>query len=93
VPACEKVSQLTHNPEQDGISNFSASSAGLVMGDAASSVDVLDRLWHGKAIQIGDGSGDDPVINNAGQKDDAVAAPEVPPSPRSPYWEIRPAIA
>lgn len=59
--------QLTHNPEQDGISNFSASLAGLVMGDAASTADVLDRLWHGKAIQIGDGSGDGPVINDAGQ--------------------------
>ncbi len=62
-----QATELTHNREQDGISNFSASSAGLVMGDAASSVDVLDRLWHGKAIQIGDGSGDDPVINDAGQ--------------------------
>jgi hypothetical protein len=62
-----QATQLTHNPEQDGISNFSASPAGLVMGDAASSVDVLDRLWDGKAIQIGDGSGDDPVINNAGR--------------------------
>jgi hypothetical protein len=61
------ATQLTHNPEQDGISNFSASPAGLVMGDAATSVDVLDRLWHGKAIQIGDGSGDGPAINNAGQ--------------------------
>lgn len=59
--------QLTRNPAQDGISNFSASPAGLVMGDAASSVDVLDRLWHGKAIQIGDGSGDDPAINDTGQ--------------------------
>lgn len=61
------ATQLTDNPAQDGISNFSASPAGLVMGDAASTVDVLDRLWHGKAIQIGDGSGDAPVINNAGQ--------------------------
>jgi hypothetical protein len=62
-----QATQLTDNPEQDGISNFSASPAGLVMGDAASSVDVLDRLWHGKAIQIGDGSGNAPVINSAGQ--------------------------
>lgn len=37
------------------------------MGDAASSVDVLERLWHGKAIAIGDGSGDAPAINKAGQ--------------------------
>jgi hypothetical protein len=62
-----QAAQLTHNPGQDGISNFSASPAGLVMGDAASTVDVLDRLWHGHAIPIGDGSGDAPVINNAGQ--------------------------
>lgn len=62
-----RATQLTHNPGQDGISNFSASPAGLVMGDAASSADVLDRLWHGKAIAIGDGSGDAPAINNAGQ--------------------------
>jgi hypothetical protein len=62
-----QAAQLTHNPEQDGISNFSASLAGLVMGDAATSVDVLNRLWHGKAIKIGDGSGDAPAINNAGQ--------------------------
>ncbi len=62
-----QAAQLTRNPRQDGISNFSASPAGLVMGDAASTVDVLDRLWHGKAIPIGDGSGDDAAINNAGQ--------------------------
>jgi hypothetical protein len=61
------AAQLTRNREQDGISNFSASPAGLVMGDAASTVDVLDRLWHGKAIQVGDGSGNAPVINDAGQ--------------------------
>jgi len=62
-----QAAQLTHNSGQDGISNFSASPAGLVMGDAASSVDVLERLWHGKAVAIGDGSGDAPAINKAGQ--------------------------
>jgi hypothetical protein len=62
-----KTRQLTHNPAQDGVSNFNASPAGIVMGDAATSLDVLDALKNGKAVQIGDGTGDSPIINDQGQ--------------------------
>lgn len=79
-----RASQLTHNAAQDGISNFSASPAGLVMGDAASTVDALDRLWHGKAIAIGDGTGSAPVINNAGQ----IAFELDPPGSRAGVYRI-----
>jgi hypothetical protein len=50
-----------------GISNFSASPAGLVLGDARSTVDVLEAWTRGRAVRIGDGLGDGPVINAAGQ--------------------------
>ena len=49
------------------MSNFDASPAGLVMGDARSSVDVLAALEHRKVVQIGDGVGDGPVISASGQ--------------------------
>jgi hypothetical protein len=72
-----KALQLTHNPRQYGVSNFHASTAGLVMGDAATSVDVLDALWNGKVIQIGDGNGDAPIINNQGQIANQLDPPDL----------------
>ena len=62
-----RSTQLTFNPRQDGVSNFDASPAGLVMGDARTSVDVLDALAHRKVVQIGDGVGDAPQISASGQ--------------------------
>jgi hypothetical protein len=59
--------QLTFNPPQYGVSNFSASTAGLVMGDARTGVDEVYALVHGKARLIAGGVGDVPEINNAGQ--------------------------
>jgi hypothetical protein len=47
------------------------------MGDAATSVDVLDALWKGKVIQIGDGNGDAPIINNQGQIANQLDPPDL----------------
>jgi hypothetical protein len=62
-----KARQLTFNPPEYGVSNFSASAAGLVMGDARTGVDLVDALWHGRAQLMDGGVGDAPQINNAGQ--------------------------
>jgi hypothetical protein len=59
--------ELTFNPPEYGVSNFSASAAGLVMGDARTGVDLVDALRHGKLVPMEGGVGDDPQINAAGQ--------------------------
>jgi hypothetical protein len=62
------ATQLTHNPEQYGISNFDASSAGLVMGDAASGIDLITVYENGRARDIAAGGldGGDPAISPSG---------------------------
>lgn len=60
--------QLTHNGHNFGISNFGASTAGVVMGDGAGGGDVLAALTAKGPIELdNDGDGDGPAINAAGQ--------------------------
>jgi hypothetical protein len=62
--------ELTHNPVLYGISNFSASAAGIVMADAISGTDEMERLTSRGAIPIsygGQGHGDDPQISSSGE--------------------------
>jgi hypothetical protein len=66
--------QLTFNPAEDGVSNFDASPAGLVLGDARSSVDQAEFMRGGKPHLLGGGIGDSPQINDAGQVVDFASA-------------------
>jgi hypothetical protein len=60
--------ELTHNGHNFGISNFSASTAGIVMGDAAGGADVLAALTARGPIELKNGGdGDGPAMNAAGQ--------------------------
>jgi hypothetical protein len=60
--------QLTHNGRNFGISNFSASAAGIAMGDGAGGGDVLAALTAKRPIELKNGGdGDGPAINAAGQ--------------------------
>jgi hypothetical protein len=62
-----RETELTHNSAGYGISSFDASPAGIVMADAASSIDVLARLTS-KGVQFLRGvHGGDPHIDNAGR--------------------------
>lgn len=69
-----RTRQLTMNPSEDGVSNFSASSAGLVLGDARSSVDQAEFMRDRKPHLLGGGVGDSPQINAAGQVVDVASA-------------------
>jgi hypothetical protein len=69
--------QLTFNPPNNGVSNFNASPAGLVLGDASSGVDVAEVMRDGKPrLLAGDGGGvgDSPQINYTGQITDLASA-------------------
>jgi hypothetical protein len=68
------VRQLTFNPPQYGVSNFSASTAGLVLGNARSGVDEADIMVAGKPQPLSGGVGDSPQINSAGQIVDVAFA-------------------
>lgn len=69
-----RTRQLTFNPPEDGVSNFDASPAGLVLGDARSSVDQAEFMRAGKPHLLGGGIGDSPQINDAGQVVDFASA-------------------
>lgn len=62
-----RIQPLTHNPAGYGVSNFTASAAGIVLGDARSGLDVPEIMVAGRPRQIGDGDGDPPVISPAGE--------------------------
>jgi hypothetical protein len=70
----ERVQQLTFNPPQHGVSNFSASTAGLVLGNARSGVDEADIMVAGRPRPLSGGVGDSPQINSAGQIVDVAFA-------------------
>jgi hypothetical protein len=65
--ALSRARQITFNAPGYGVSNFTASPAGIVLGDAASGVDVPELLRGRRLEQIGDGVGDPPVIAADGQ--------------------------
>ena len=68
VSSTGKETELTHNGPNFGISNFSASTAGVVMGDGAGGPDVLAALTANGPVELADGDdGDGPAINAAGQ--------------------------
>jgi hypothetical protein len=72
-----RTRQLTFNRPQYGVSNFDASPAGLVLGDASSGVDVAEVMRGGKPRLLkggGGGVGDSPQINDAGQITDFAGA-------------------
>jgi hypothetical protein len=69
-----RARQLTFNPPQYGVSNFSASTAGLVLGDARSGLDETEIMVRGRPRLLGGGAGDSPQINAAGQIVDAASA-------------------
>jgi hypothetical protein len=69
-----RIRQLTFNRSQYGVSNFSASTAGLVLGDARSGVDEAEIMVAGKPRLLSDGVGDSPQINSAGQIVDVAFA-------------------
>jgi hypothetical protein len=62
-----RTRQLTFNPALDGVSNFNASPAGLVLGDARTTVDLAEVMHGGKPRLLSGGIGDSPQINAAGQ--------------------------
>lgn len=62
-----KQVRLTHNSVGFGISNFDASRAGVVMADAASSIDELARLTPAGARYFKDRNGTGPAINAQGR--------------------------
>jgi hypothetical protein len=67
VSSTGKETQLTHNGRNFGISNFGASTAGVVMGDGADGADVLAALTAKGPVELTDGGdGDGPAINAAG---------------------------
>jgi hypothetical protein len=60
--------ELTHNGHNFGISNFSASTAGIAMGDGAGGGDVLAALTAKGPIELRNGGdGDGPAMSAAGQ--------------------------
>lgn len=69
-----RVKQMTSNPPEHGVSNFSASTAGLVLGDARSGVDDAEVMVRGKPRLLSGGVGDSPQINAAGQIVDVAFA-------------------
>lgn len=69
-----RVRQLTFNPPQYGVSNFSASTAGLVLGDARTGVDNTEIMVRGKPRLLSGGVGDSPQINATGQIIDVAFA-------------------
>jgi hypothetical protein len=62
-----RTRQLTFNRNDYGVSNFSASPAGLVLGDASSGVDQVEIMRHDRPQPLGGGIGDSPQISGAGQ--------------------------
>ena len=69
-----RACQLTFNPPEDGVSNFDASPAGLVLGDARTTVDLAEVMRGAKPRLLGGGIGDSPQINNVGQIVDLASA-------------------
>lgn len=69
-----RARQLTFNPPQYGVSNFSASTAGLVLGDARSGVDNAEIMVKRRPRLLSGGVGDSPQINTFGQIVDAASA-------------------
>ena len=69
-----RVRQLTFNRPQYGVSNFSASPAGLVLGDARSGVDSTEIMVRGGPQLLSGGVGDSPKISEAGQIVDVASA-------------------
>jgi hypothetical protein len=68
VSSTGRETQLTRNGHNFGISNFGASTAGVVMGDGAGGADVLAALTAKGPMELRDGGdGDAPAINAAGQ--------------------------
>jgi hypothetical protein len=68
VSSTGKETRLTRNGPNFGISNFGASTAGVVMGDGAGGGDVLAALTAEGPIELKNpGDGDSPAINAAGQ--------------------------
>jgi hypothetical protein len=62
-----RTRQLTFNPALDGVSNFNASPAGLVLGDARTTVDLAEIMDDGRPRLLSGGIGDSPQINDSGQ--------------------------
>jgi hypothetical protein len=62
-----RTRQLTFNRNDYGVSNFSASPAGLVLGDASSGVDQVEIMRQDRPQLLGGGIGDSPQISGAGQ--------------------------
>jgi hypothetical protein len=69
-----RARQLTFNPPEDGVSNFNASPAGLVLGDARTTVDLAEVMRGAKPRLLGGGIGDSPQISDAGQIADLASA-------------------
>jgi hypothetical protein len=68
VSSTGRETELTHNGRNFGISNFAASTAGVVMGDGAGGPDVLAALTAKGPVELADGGdGDGPAINAAGR--------------------------
>ena len=65
---------ISFNPPEDGVSNFDASPAGLVLGDARTTVDLAEVMRGGKPRLLGGGIGDSPQISDAGQIVDLASA-------------------
>lgn len=82
-----RTRQLTFNRPQYGVSNFSASPAGLVLGDAATGVDLTEIMRDGRPRQLGGGVGDSPQISGNGQI--AVAADNEQGVRRGPWSKDR----
>jgi hypothetical protein len=59
--------RLTHNSHGFGISDFGASSAGIVMADDATGFDELARLASSGVVPLKNGNGSGPDINSAGK--------------------------
>lgn len=62
-----RVRQLTFNPPDYGVSNFSASTAGLVLGDARSGLDNTEIMVRGRPRLLSGGVGESPQINAVGR--------------------------
>jgi hypothetical protein len=82
-----RTRQLTFNRPEYGISNFSASPAGLVMGDAATGVDMTEVMQGGRPRSLGGGIGNSPQISEAGEI--AVAADNEQGVRRGPWSRDR----
>jgi hypothetical protein len=76
--------QLTHNRPGYGISTFGASSAGIVLADAASGVDELSVMTAHGPHMLGDVHAGGPVISSTG----LIAYAEPPLPPAAPGYSV-----